>query len=358
MGRKTEVTEFTTRSRASRLREEALVSQRAELDLQLGVIQRKVVEAETSRKGLTQAAARGGSWQLGYLPTVNQELKALRDTEETLEESIAELDGQVEAERAVPPNRGKIQGQLTALFESRLEQDGKIQEVVNQLRAVLSERAKLTARMAALAEQLEFAEDLDQQRFDELAAALPATLLVESERRTAALLGIPGDDFVPAVAREHLVLPQETLRHAGIVEPGEKFLLSPPDFDRLTRIDVHDPTNPYDTHAVCRQQCCCPDEFADDSALAENDGRSVGEVWRLKDAERQADVHRRAGVAARQQQIEDLAIAISWRTVPAMALEAARVLAEQQIEKGYNDPYRHYSQNEIDQAMGRTGVTV
>lgn len=283
--------EFSGRSRASVDREAILVSGRDQMQARVDALQGQVREKESWKQKLYAAIAAGrGDWQIRAAGDTAIEIKALTETANGILEGVAEFNKRIEAERAIRPERAKICGQLADLAAARLGQDGQVQEKINALRAALRERGETTARMAELAEQVEFAGDLDSQRGDELAASLPA-FLEESEIRTADLLGGPSDVLIRAVARQRVDTGVgESLRHVGIYEPGHPLLLTPQEFAQLSRTDIkHPKAGAFDgqpIYTLAPQRVCSQEQYESDLAEAEAEGVPVGRIWSRQDAER------------------------------------------------------------------------
>jgi hypothetical protein len=330
---KTETSDFSPRSKASVIREEQLLAQIARVETQLSFTARKISEEERTKQITLRQLAQGrrDGWTNITLDNATRDLADLTRRKASLEQFKAELTRTLEAERAIPADRARIQAQLAALAAERHERDAAIEEAIGQLRGVLEVRGKLSARMSELADKIEFSGDLDQERFDRLAASLPS-ILGESKQRLEALLGVPGT--ARGVARVRLEL-SESLRSLGIVLPGHELLLTQQEFDALSRADAPEANRAApgtivnagsgrEAWRLRPQQVCSVEQFEADKAEAERRGCSVEQVWRAQDEERNAAAAQRYAENEEAAAEERRAVELSERFAPPMPLAAAR----------------------------------
>jgi DNA repair exonuclease SbcCD ATPase subunit len=234
---------WAARSQASILREEELRQRRATLAAQVARLERKVAELEGHRSRHAKQLRQGEH----YLPAVRDNLAELREARDLLQlhqEQVEALDqeiiecGNTQEEVAT---REQNQHTLAALAGQRLAVDEKIDQAAAELRKLLHSRSDLTANMKAHAAAIEMELDLDQDRFDALAEALPDSIADRSKAWLDWLFG-KRQGLVRAVARERVVLP-ETLAHSGAYQLGEEIELSAEEFAELHRADRRDPTH-------------------------------------------------------------------------------------------------------------------
>ena len=140
--------------------------------------------------------------------------------------------------------RSKQQQQFAQLALGRVEQDRQADELVKELRDILSKRDGLTAEMKGIAKALDLnVEDggLDESRFSELLASLPGEQAGASERWCDWFLGIPDGTREYVVIDKELVI-QETLTDHGRYSFGGRPQLSEAEARELLREDRAAPT--------------------------------------------------------------------------------------------------------------------
>lgn len=229
---------WTPRSQKSLLRQAELEREREEMLLQIEAFKRTIAEAEVDRARLAKSALKGAGYAAAHLERCVEDLRNKRESLAAREEVLRGVEEEIAActptpERAAARRRG--QDQFAVAAEERLALDEKIDAQIAQLRELLSERQEITGRMTVLAQELEIERGLDQERFDALAAALPAHIAGQSQVWTNRMLG-RWKPPVEAVARETVTLP-ETLAHPEIYHLGEKVGLTEEEFSELHRAD-------------------------------------------------------------------------------------------------------------------------
>lgn len=282
-------TEFSPRSAASLRREAALREQQSHIEAQIGIAERDLAEEKKGRDWCQTAIAKGRGGQGNVVANLDAhllEIKGLTLRLETLAGMKKNTEANVEAECMVPPNRAGLQAEMASQARKRLELDTAIEKMLEGLRTALARREERTREMKAIAEQIEFSGDFDEQRFTALGAALDP-ILPESERRVAQFTGVESKGLVRAIARTVFEIP-ETLHCSCRCEPGDALLLTEEQFAAFTQstygLTAHDIefADKLRDHFTPRRAVSAEQHERDKSA-AEQAGVSVKDFWRSED---------------------------------------------------------------------------
>lgn len=287
MARKEAATiEFAPRSQASILRQEELETKRARLQVWVRNVKEEIAELEKRRDSVAKSKLEGEAWAWRSLEAFIAELRAKRDLLEIHEGQLREVEAGIAACTPTPDDaaaRQENQQALAALAEERLGLDADVDAALNTLRSLLEQRGELRSRMTQRAQALELDLDLDQERFDALAASLPEKMERRSRTWAERFLGRPAKP-VRAFARGRVVVP-ETLAQAGIYSLGDELVLSEEEFAELRRTDRPAPT----TEAPWRCQprgVFTPAEYEEAQREAEGtfDSSTVADIISRQDA--------------------------------------------------------------------------
>lgn len=279
---------WTPRSQASILRQEELERQRADLQGRIARLKGKIADLEKQREIYAEqtVARTAGIHVWESLNRTLADLRAANDELDLWQEKLEEVEKKIVACEPTPEEaaqRQKGQEALARSAEERLALDEKIDAQLAQLRKLLGERHELTGRMATLAQELELDTDLDLERFDALASALPAQMAQQSRSWVDLLVGrekLP----VRAFARERLVL-AETLTQTGIYPVGQEMRLTQEQFNELHRMERPSGIAGLGNH-FRPPSVLTPEEHEAAEQKAKEHGVSVQEVIEWEDSER------------------------------------------------------------------------
>lgn len=237
-------TEWSTRSRHSFEEQHTLQQEIAHLDLSVRNVEKNISELEKMKARKLKMRNRPFfADTLRELEDENRVLAAYKKQRAEFQSASDKL-GQVDA-RALKA-RQEQQARFAALISERLERDRKAEILLQNLQAVLAERAEVTAKMAECAAALDLtidsdADTVDTRRFDELRSALPAELAVSSERWAGWFTGTSG--LKPYIVRDARLVVRETLKSAGVYYFGETVELTDEEARELLREDRPAPLN-------------------------------------------------------------------------------------------------------------------
>jgi hypothetical protein len=290
MSKQTEIT-FTSRSAASLRRQADLEAQRANVREQTRRAKKTLAEEEAARDryqaNIRRTGGTTGATMSGHDDCL-LEIKKLNLRLESLAQMEAELDANIEAEKAIPANRAKVQGQLAELLRERHESDDTVIEKLRDgLRTALARRDDHTKDIKALATEIELEADFDESRFATLAAAI-SPILPASRRWLGQFLGQEAPGLVRAVARMAFELP-ETLHHSGPAQPGDELLLTEAEFAALSvssfSLKVGDSCFTGEQWKYFTARRVVSAEQAErDRAVAQQAGLKVTDYWEEQDA--------------------------------------------------------------------------
>jgi len=277
---------WTSRPKATVLRQEELERQREELLRRIAGQKKEIADLEQKRERYAEDTLRHNAWAS---PMLDRCLEELRNTEERVEvwegqlERVEKQIERCEPTREEAAEQEKNQNDLAALAEERFATDQQIHKQLGQLSSLLEKRRGASRGMAGKAQALGAEIDLDQDRFDALLSSLPTNVLVQSESWLDWLFGRQKAE-VRAVARERLER-RETLVHTGIYNLGDAIELSQAEFDRLHRTDR--PAQDNDAPWRCQPPSVFSlEEYESARAEAEENGVPLEEILVLQDVRR------------------------------------------------------------------------
>ncbi len=224
---------WSARSQRSFLQQRELETQGEKCQWLIRFTKEKIAKLEQGKERQLKGSLGDDQWSaialestLRGLEDENRNLAAYEERLTLLRSETAKLVGST---RSQARKRAKAQDSLALLVRGRLEKDGLVERAIERLRALLQERAKLTAKIAQGAAAIDLTIDpgrgLDARRFDELLELLPVGMAVASARWARWFLGEEKGGRPDVVSADYLVVP-ETLASPGFYRRGDKITVS------------------------------------------------------------------------------------------------------------------------------------
>jgi hypothetical protein len=236
--------EFSTRSQASFRREQELKEEIGKIENQRRYSERKLAELETAKERLSKSVLAGDTAMHGALALTLREIEDEQRKVKVFEELIGGLRKQIaQIQESVAAGRQRrIEGlkAVGKLAITRTESDLAIERLLADLRRGLQERAETSRKMQEAGKEIELSTDWDTERYDQLLAILPETMLPASERWSAKFLGKREGTKEYVVRVDQLLLP-ETLAHSGVYFFGDIVRLLDDEARELLRENVRAP---------------------------------------------------------------------------------------------------------------------
>ena len=177
--KETKAKQWSARSQRSYLEEHRLRQELLNCESGIASSEQKVKELEKMKaQQLNRTFANSVGYSIAALPSTVAALEDEKRCLSAFQEHRASLQSQIHDHVEVTPSeeeaRTAQQERFAAMAAERLERDRKIDSAVAALRAMLQERAKLSARMAEACSAIELDfNDYVSERFDSLLACLP-----------------------------------------------------------------------------------------------------------------------------------------------------------------------------------------
>lgn len=176
--------QFSARSQASKREQWNLEAQLRHTEQYALLGREKVAKLTDLISGGIASAGKGTPIHPMRIPELTAERQSEKQTLAGYNGRIKVLKRRIEEIAKTPAGRTKHQRAACEAAATRLDLDRRIAAAVADLAALLRKREGLTVSLrssAAAAEMSVFADEPDQQRFDDLRAALPSDLAEQSE---------------------------------------------------------------------------------------------------------------------------------------------------------------------------------